>query len=529
MARTGFGRHSLVCPAEYSEEETYWKEAYLYPDFGFEKEPEKQKKAEHPSAAQAVASEAETTDEIASDNSDEQPKEENDSPISLLLMKASKKMREDERAAPQKVSETAAEKSVPQSQSATTEENPAAYIQPDVAKKESMQESVGAVAEEVSIQLVSIARSPIEEYFNSMRTGDLGNILGIPDPKLNSDLNLANMLEKQFEKTDPNNMLTADKKEEKDPFDSFVSTQTEELDTFLQTRNLNATPEEKDIATQEQLQQDLKEKEKISASVWPTPQNNSADAAQENIPSTDTQQDALVVPLQEDDPNDKTVETIMDGTFRVKNGENELPEPIKRVSASQPTATLPTIDPEKVITPSDPNPSSPVLKWIGLGIGVILLMAGILLNFFLSHEKQPVSAQPSAQELLPEQPVSPLAAKPITVAPQPAAKPIPAVAPAVIIKTPEEQAVEIVQNYVLDSNRGTVKNFLSQHYAAQLAAGYTEVWSAEPLHRNTYVVKYRLSKTRQEPIMYIFQVDTAKKKLTGALNNITLDLVGKIK
>jgi hypothetical protein len=89
--------------------------------------------------------------------------------------------------------------------------------------------------------------------------------------------------------------------------------------------------------------------------------------------------------------------------------------------------------------------------------------------------------------------------------------------------------VEIVQNYVLDPKRGTVKDFLSKHHEDQLSSGYAGVWSAELLHRNTYVVKYRLSKTRQEPIVYIFQVDTAKNKLTGALNNITLDLVGKIK
>ena len=70
---------------------------------------------------------------------------------------------------------------------------------------------------------------------------------------------------------------------------------------------------------------------------------------------------------------------------------------------------------------------------------------------------------------------------------------------------------------------------MTQRYSRELANGYGAMWSAEPLHRDVYVVKYRLAKTRKEPIVYIFQVDTAKKKLTGALNNITLDLVGKIK
>lgn len=31
-----------------------------------------------------------------------------------------------------------------------------------------------------------------------------------------------------------------------------------------------------------------------------------------------------------------------------------------------------------------------------------------------------------------------------------------------------------------------------------------------------------------EPIVYVFQADAASGKLTGALNNIALDLVGKI-
>ncbi len=92
----------------------------------------------------------------------------------------------------------------------------------------------------------------------------------------------------------------------------------------------------------------------------------------------------------------------------------------------------------------------------------------------------------------------------------------------------EEKALEIVQNYLLPNNRGTVKDYLERLYQPQKAQGYTDGWSAEPLHKSTYIVKYRLTKTRMEPIVYIFQADTETGKLTGALNNITLDLVGKI-
>ncbi len=92
----------------------------------------------------------------------------------------------------------------------------------------------------------------------------------------------------------------------------------------------------------------------------------------------------------------------------------------------------------------------------------------------------------------------------------------------------EEKALEIVQNYLLPNNRGTVKEYLERLYQPQKAQGYTDGWSAEPLHKSTYIVKYRLTKTRMEPIVYIFQADAETGKLTGALNNITLDLVGKI-
>lgn len=521
MARTGFDAHSLVCPEEYSEEEDYWKEAALYPDFGFDTETEKQEPvpvAEPAVAAQEImqeivsepAPETVPTEKVVLSEPSIQTTEENNSQISSLLLQASKKMEQEKTAAPSEQS-----------------------IQP-FAENETVADQAPTSSEDVSVQLVSTARSPIEEYFNSMRTGDLGNILGIPDPKLNSDLNLVNMLEKQFEKTDPN-MLTASQKklEEKDPFDSFVSSPaTEELDTFLKTRRENATPDEKDFATQEQLQRELKEKEKITASIWPSGEEAPADI-EEKAATTDSQQGAFVLPLQEDDPDDRTVQTILEGSFNVERGEGELPEPIKRVQAPRPTATLPVFDSKKVIVPTDPEASSAWLKWLGLAVGVLLLLAGVLLNFALSRGKQPAQEpETSVQEQLLEQPAQPAApaAKPAAAAVEPkvSAKPA-AAAPAVIIKTPEEQAVEIVQNYVLSGNRGTVKDFLNQHYAEKLAAGYTENWSAEPLHRNIYVVKYRLSKTRQEPIMYIFQADTAKKKLTGALNNITLDLVGKIK
>ena len=90
----------------------------------------------------------------------------------------------------------------------------------------------------------------------------------------------------------------------------------------------------------------------------------------------------------------------------------------------------------------------------------------------------------------------------------------------------QDRALVAVKNYYLPNNQETIASYFDRVYQTHLAQGYTAVWSAEPLHQDTYVVKYRLSKARQEPIMYVFQANGKTGQLTGALNNIALDLVG---
>ena len=102
----------------------------------------------------------------------------------------------------------------------------------------------------------------------------------------------------------------------------------------------------------------------------------------------------------------------------------------------------------------------------------------------------------------------------------------PVVPPAPV--TAEEKALAAVQNYQLPQNQGTIAAYFDRVYQERLAQGYTAHWSVEPLHKNTYIVKYRLTKPRTEPVVYVFQADAARGKLTGALNNIALDLVGRI-
>ncbi|MBO7238237.1 MAG: hypothetical protein J6U96_02960 [Elusimicrobiaceae bacterium] len=493
LTKKGFDGHSLVCPEEHSEEEVFWKEAYLYDEFGLQ-------------PPEPIAADCPEEEEFPSEmrHSVEQWKTVED--------KSSEKMAEEELNTEPAISLTQAEQEM---FSDPTEDKmqisslllraprATAPAETSVAVQEA---NIPATREEVVAQLVSASPNPIEEYFNSIRSGDLGNILGIPDPKASSDMNLARAIEKQFEKTDSDAVLVPAKKEDI-PQDTFAQNLIAPTETFSSVAS-NATPEEKDAATQAQLQQEstAEKKPEINLSAVENEENPAASAA--------TTDPALVVAAQADDPTDETVSTILDGSLKVDNAVEELAEPIKRIEAKDEPKELSAFEQGRVVTPATAaEPETSTMKGVWLVVAAIFVLVGGLL-FAWNEEKNVISSKSTTTQ---------------TVAAMPAAARTAVEPAAVAVKTPEEQAQEIVQNYVLDNQRGTVADYLNRHYAQQLASGYSADWSAEPLHRNVYVVKYRLSKTRQEPIVYIFQADTAKKKLTGALNNITLDLVGKIK
>jgi hypothetical protein len=127
----------------------------------------------------------------------------------------------------------------------------------------------------------------------------------------------------------------------------------------------------------------------------------------------------------------------------------------------------------------------------------------------------------------------PTASKKSTDTPPSASAPTPAgtraaLPPAPAASTTQDKVLAVVQNYQLPNGKGTIASYFDRTYKDKLDKGYTASWSAEPLHKSTYIVKYRLTKTRVEPIVYVFQVDASRGRLTGALNNIALDLVGKI-
>ena len=245
------------------------------------------------------------------------------------------------------------------------------------------------------------------------------------------------------------------------------------------------------------------------------------------------------------------VEEIMSGAVEV-NTAPEVPEPIKQVAPVvepqvnrvkpklKKTPEIEQFLTEKIL-PVDEPPArrNKGVLWAGVLLVLLLLAGGFLLLLKPAATKPETApaAQPLTQsggaveELMPDaavQPEVPTAQEALSLPAAPSAK-AKSAAPAAPELNPVDTARQIVQNYNLPNFNGKVSDYFDRIYKDKLAQGYSATWSAERLHNNVYIVKYRLSKTRSEPVVYIFQVDVARNKLTGALNNITLDLVGKIK
>ncbi|MBR3603588.1 MAG: hypothetical protein IKL48_02725 [Elusimicrobiaceae bacterium] len=557
LARAGFGAHSLVCPDEYSDEESYWKEAGAYEEFGFsssvkEAEEENEDAVTTAQSEQFLRAMDNVMSELSSlevveklpiptdaasfhlpqettDSQTREPQKTENLPhveeassvptsstgrkISALLLQASEEMKkQDEPAEPKKAEDSL--KSSSQMPLLQPAEEPAPE---DIQPKEETNWEMEPVARTIS------KVNPLEEYFNTMRSGDLGNILGIPDPKENSDMSLSRAIQNQFEKSEPG---ISPSSEVEDPFDEFApKSAPEELDENLFS---DKTLIESDQETQERLMRSLPDLQQAaplkvvgqgpSKLEEPLPPHQLEIAPEQDPEKTEppTEQE-LIVPEQEDDPNDHTVKTILEGTLRVDTQRSEIPEPIKEVPAEA-TKQPATAEQAEDSLQHRVVKQKPQSKWkMVVLLGGLFVLSGIVLNLLIPEEETVQQPGIEKVEVKPEK-QSPVSAKELIAAMQNQQT-----------KNPVELAKEIVQQYFLTQENVTISEYLQQRYQNELQSGYAASWSAEPLHKDVYVVKYRLAKTRKEPIVYVFQVNVAKKKLTGALNNITLDLVGKIR
>lgn len=296
-------------------------------------------------------------------------------------------------------------------------------------------------------------------------------------------------------------------------------------------------------ATDTPLQNEVKTpKEPVNP---PADQPEQADPAPQEIKAASDPETTVVLATPGDEPatqgaevqelaqqDNEPVEDILVGALKVK-ATPEIQEPIKSVPV-MPTVNQvrprlkPTPEIQQFLTDTQNERIAPNRNnkkaMAALAVLVALLAIGILLMFNpMPADGQDKDAQntPVSTELVPEEKTIPATDDEILPpAPPPAVKPQAVSA--------SDKALSAVQNYTLSGGRGTVAAYLDHLYRDKLSQGYTGAWSAEPLHKNAYIVKYRLTKTRMEPIVYVFQADVSKGTLTGALNNVALDLLGKI-
>ncbi len=359
---------------------------------------------------------------------------------------------------------------------------------------------------------------PIEEYFNHIQKEDLGELLGIPAPAENSDMDLAHALEKQLAQTSSTRREKAD----------FAD--VDERTAVHLEQELAAAQETHHVATATEVF--------ATRAAWmpnrPLSQVSTVQMPDQTAGQPAPQTTGTLPPLPADEsavvPSADTAPQQIENSVYAVDDTAPAPQILAENSVQAPAEpaeelmTKPSEEPA-IAHPAQPaqvpagkdvsyNPPTRAKRtWVFM-LALVTVVGSILVLQGLRARPVP-AALPSAQETQ-KAPKTP-------AAPQPAVP-----APAVTPQTHQDRALEIVQNYPLSGSRGTIHHYLTQLYQPQLAQGYVARWEAEPLHKNAYLVKYQLTKTRKEPIIYIFQADVSTGKLTGALNNISLDLVGKI-
>lgn len=242
------------------------------------------------------------------------------------------------------------------------------------------------------------------------------------------------------------------------------------------------------------------------------------------------------------DPATGTLSTVLNS--RVKNDE----PPVFNAGQSMPVDEAPE------------RGRSNKLLVIAMGM-IICLLCGVILLFVLGgsrnggsnniargnsmpQQNQPAEEQPdnmlqSQQEAVPvqteqqnqqqpesvtQQPSSPAPVEPVQEEQEQSMEPI-KVAPPVTTNDKLEKAVEIVKDYRLSGGRGTISSWFSNSFLASSANQAEDKWTATPLHAAVYVVQYRLPRSRQDPLIYQFEVDVEENRLIRGINNNAIELL----
>ena len=252
-----------------------------------------------------------------------------------------------------------------------------------------------------------------------------------------------------------------------------------------------------------------------------------SDKPQENTPAQESPK-TQEQPLQEPEEDTEQTAPIQEPVAAPRPPREQTLHRLEQVLENRP------VSPDFLERQTPTHKKASIVLWILL-VAVVVVSMGV---FGLARMKAHGANLPPKTTVVAASDVP--KKTPATPAVQPAPQPVSAVqttAPATAAQKPivppkpvtaQDKALAAVQNYQLPNDKGTIAAYFDKLYQNHLAQGYTASWSVEPLHKSIYIVKYRLTKTRTEPIVYVFQADGVNGKLTGALNNVALDLVGRI-
>lgn len=153
------------------------------------------------------------------------------------------------------------------------------------------------------------------------------------------------------------------------------------------------------------------------------------------------------------------------------------------------------------------------------GLGYFFMGEGVSFSEFsmlsLGEKKKPVTMGSQLEAKTEQAP----AAQPVQAArPQPSPTEKPA-------SENIKKALDIVKGYKLSGGRGTVATWFANSFLSGNSGGASEEWTATPLHGDILVVQYRLLRPRQEPLIYQFEVDSAKRDIVRGINNSAIELL----
>ncbi|HAM35324.1 MAG TPA: hypothetical protein DEB40_11335 [Elusimicrobia bacterium] len=161
---------------------------------------------------------------------------------------------------------------------------------------------------------------------------------------------------------------------------------------------------------------------------------------------------------------------------------------------------------------------------------ITVLLGGVLavVGFFFFNDTKDMKTAvnmdsgrpPVGAEVAEEASVAPSAIPSVPAAPAPSPQPsltspTPQGTPAETIRDERPAAVDLVKNYPLDGDRGTVGQWLQYSFAANPGSASTERWNAGAVEESTYLVQYEVQPPGRESINYLFEADVSRKTVKG--------------